>query len=127
VQSHGSRQLRVWLIFDVRQKKMLPELKEPWLLIEERSVDATGAELRREVGPRHVLKGKKVRALARRQDCDDVLFAIEDGSNTFAVVHLTYSRKEESDPQWPSTQIFSSLEDWCTKCMIPDHEDFTSA
>jgi hypothetical protein len=105
----------------------LPELKEPWLLIEQRFIATTADELAREVGPQHVLRGKKARAIARRQDCDDVLFALEDGTSACAVVHLTYSRREESDPRWPSTEIFSSLEEWHAKRMLPDHEDFVSA
>ena len=48
-------------------------------------------ELLREVGVGHPLHGLPVRTLARRQDCDDVLFAIEDGTERVAVVHLTWT------------------------------------
>ena len=102
-------------------------VKEPWLLIEPVFAAAACAELRRELGPYHILKGKSVTALARRQDCDDVLFSIDGAARECAVVHLTYSRKEEADPAWPFTEVFSSIEAWCTERMLPDHEDFVSA
>jgi hypothetical protein len=37
----------------------------------------------------HVLFGRTVRAIGRRQDCDDVLFYLGESVLQFAVVHLT--------------------------------------
>ena len=69
---------------------------------------ALEAELEREVGRGHSLYSCPVEAIARRHDCDDVLFAVA-GTSTVAVVHLSYSK---ADVLWPQTQTFSSLEAW---------------
>ena len=70
---------------------------------------ALEAELRREVTPGHLLYSADVTALARRNDCDDVLFSL-NGSASVAVVHLSYGKELEG--LWPHTQLFSSLERW---------------
>ena len=48
------------------------------------------AELRRELSPGHPLYGLPLRAIGRRPDRDDALFAIRDGSGRVAQVHLTW-------------------------------------
>ncbi len=103
----------------------LPALKEPWLSLSLPESSAAIAELARELGPRHILRGKRSEAIARRQDRDDVLFLVEGGPQC-AVIHLTYSKGEEPDPKWPWTELYGSLEDWCKRRMLPDHKDFTS-
>ena len=65
------------------------------------------AELAREVSRGHVLHGRHVRALARHEACDDVLFVTDDGA--VWVVHLTWTRHEEKDPRWPTTTRYRSL------------------
>jgi hypothetical protein len=65
-------------------------------------------ELRRELAPGHVLHGVNVTAIARRWRRDDILFQLQDGR--FAQVHLT--RRPETNPTWPDTQIYSTLKDW---------------
>jgi len=62
-----------------------------------------------ELCQQHVLVGLKVRPIAYRQDCDDFLFELLDGSGRFAVVHLTYAQHPETDPRWPATAIYK---DW---------------
>ncbi len=47
-------------------------------------------ELYKEIGTYHILYGKKVKAIGRRYDCDDILFQVHDAEFKFAVVHLTY-------------------------------------
>lgn len=79
-------------------------------------------ELAREVGPGHPLWQVSVRVLARRQDCDDVLFALDDGTGRVAVVHLTF--QAERDPHWPATELFGDLADFLIRRMRPDHEAF---
>jgi hypothetical protein len=94
------------------------EYLEPWSISNDpRLAD----ELGREVPPGHVLADLPVRARARRQDRDDVLFEILDGSGRFAQVHLSY--QAESDPRWPTTAIFPTEADWLTR-MVEDHADF---
>jgi signal recognition particle subunit SEC65 len=82
-------------------------------------------ELYREVGEQHVLFNKKVTALGRRYDCDDVLFQVHNSEFHFAVVHLTYSSKREKESKYPRTKIYKDLNNWINECMIPDHSDYT--
>jgi len=96
----------------------LMEYLTPWYRTEDESL---AAELRREVCPGHVLLGKSVTVLARRQDLDHVLFALNDGSQRVASVHLTYQK--ESDPRWPATSLYESLADWVTT-MKADHAEY---
>ena len=51
-----------------------------------------------------------MRAVARRQDCDDVLFVSVDEPPAVAVVHLTYANRPELDPRWPRTTFFDSMQ-----------------
>jgi hypothetical protein len=66
-------------------------------------------ELTREVCQKHRIFQRAIRALARRVDCDDVLFLTNDAERPLAVVHLTWRGQEESDPTWPITELFA---DW---------------
>jgi hypothetical protein len=87
------------------------QLAEPWyLLTDDRLRAALEAELARELSPRHVLAKLSVRIIAKRDDCDDVLLALNDGR--VAVVHLTWSGGREADTRWPTTVIYDCLEDW---------------
>lgn len=91
------------------------ELLEPWQRVN--SAEALEAELARELHPGHRLHGRPgLRALARRADRDDVLFANE---TLAAVVHLTWAK--ETDPAWPSADLYPSLGEWVTQRMEPDH------
>jgi len=93
-------------------------LLEPWTAVN--NAQGLETELARELVPGHRLHGRpNLRAVARRADCDDVLFV----SDTIAaVVHLTWAK--EPDPAHPSTEIFSSIEDFVSRRMNPDHDDF---
>ncbi len=57
-------------------------------------------ELKREVSQQHVLFGREAIAVARRGDCDDVLFRLDDGS--YAIVHLTLVRQTGPTPEVPA-------------------------
>jgi hypothetical protein len=93
---------------------------EPWCAVNDASlVD----ELRRELPPGHVLTGLGVAACARRQDRDDVLFEILDGTARLARVQLTY--QAESDSRWPLTTLFSTEAEWAV-AMALDHDDHRS-
>ena len=67
------------------------------------------AELRRAAMPGHPLYAVPVKAVARRNDCDNVLFTVV-GTPAVAVVHLSYS--PPTDSTWPHTQVFGSLSEW---------------
>jgi hypothetical protein len=73
-------------------------------------LSALEQQLAREVGRDHVLHGVEVRAVARRHDRDDVVFALPDGR--FAEVHLTWAQDRERDPRWPATVIYADREAW---------------
>ncbi len=93
-------------------------LLEPWSAVN--NAQGLETELARELVPGHRLHGRpNLRAVARRADCDDVLFV----SDTIAaVVHLTWAK--EPDPASPSTEIFSSVEDFVARRMNSDHDEF---
>ena len=95
------------------------ELLDPWGATTN-AADAE-AELQREVGAGYTLFGRPLRAVARRADCDDVLFV---STELVCVVHLTWRRAQEPDPRWPSTEVFASVADFVARRMRPDHEDF---
>ena len=94
----------------------LSELKPPWVAIEG---DSSGllSELRKEVTRGHVLFGKtNIRAIAKREDRDDVLFALDD---VLAVVHLTWAGRQEN-PQWPHTSLYGSWAEFISERMQED-------
>jgi hypothetical protein len=70
------------------------------------------AELRREVSATHCLFGRAIEAIARRADCDDVLFTTDMHDRPLAVVHLTWRSSAEPNPTWPHTEMFATWNDW---------------
>lgn len=83
------------------------EFLEPWYVA---SAPELASELQRELNPGHVLSGKPVITLARRQDCDDVLVGLLDGTGRVAEVRLT--RQPEADHRRPRTTLFPCMEAW---------------
>jgi hypothetical protein len=94
--------------------------RKPWELAGDRGEAAM--ELRRECPPGHALYGVSVALVARRCDCDDVLFRLCDGSARYAAVHLSFT--VEKDPRWPSTEVFNSLAEFATERLLPDIDDW---
>lgn len=79
----------------------------PWYEVEEGN--KLENQLYIETGEQHPLFGKKVKAIARRHDRDDVLFFIPE-SNEYAFVHLTLSSKP-LDKNFPSTKFAKDLKE----------------
>jgi hypothetical protein len=77
------------------------------------------AELARETGPGHPLYQTSAKLIARRFDCDDALYQLEDGR--VAMVHLTWIQAQEPDPHWPETCIYGSLQAWEQEGLATDH------
>jgi hypothetical protein len=75
------------------------------------------AELCREASPGHALHGTNPVAVAKCSHCDDVAF--EQGDGKYAVVHLTWSRREERPP-WPRA---SYAPDWSALLAIMESHD----
>src|SRR6185503_16100622 len=101
------------------------EFLRPWAPVGENATRLQ-RELHDELGPHHILKGRDMRAVAERQDCDDVLFVSADEPPTIAVVHLTYANRPEQDPLFPGTTFFNSIDDWIERGMQADHDDFVA-
>jgi hypothetical protein len=85
---------------------------EPWYALSEEECQELSTELTRELPTGHVLKGISVRCLARRQDRDDVLVELADGSGRLACVHLTW--QVEQEPLWPNAVIYENTAKWLT-------------
>jgi hypothetical protein len=112
---------------DMLDRKIPAEMEwlEPWQPLED-SGDPLVAELQKELAPGHPLHGVDVVPLARRIDCDDVLFATANPLHALAVVHLTWAGKTERDPRWPWTTLFSGWADWRERFLLPDHREYVS-
>jgi hypothetical protein len=79
---------------------------EAWHTVTPEVGDRLLAELQREIGPGHVLAGRSATVVRRCSSCDDVIFRIDN--DAFAVVHLTWSGREERQP-WPMTVTLPSF------------------
>jgi hypothetical protein len=98
---------------------------EPWRPVEKEKSEQFVAELRREMCPGHALYGLAVSTVAQRDDRDDFLFSLDDGSSRIAVVHLTFQK--ETSPEWPSTVIWPNVEAWACDLgagMLGNHEEW---
>ena len=80
------------------------EFLEPWF---ENSDSKLVDELHREMAPGHVLESQNLSIVANRRDCDEFLYAINDGSGRFAAVHLTWRKNRERLQRLPRTRIFT--------------------
>lgn len=65
-------------------------------------------ELAKEISHGHPLHAQDWHLIARRRDCDDALLELASGG--YAVVHLTWSARNERPP-WPETTFYRSLRD----------------
>jgi hypothetical protein len=92
-------------------------LPEPWFWTD---IDFTD-QLRKEISLFHVLFFKRTKSIAKREDCDDVLFALRN--NKYAVVHLTWQNQSHSDTRWPETRIYKSWQDLFENCILVDNEE----
>jgi hypothetical protein len=102
------------------------EWRVPWHSVADDAAQVAGMSLQlsRELAPGHPLFGLPVKTLARRQDCEDVLFAIEDGSGRVAVVHLTWTQRPPERPPYPWTVLYPTLAAWAAEGMRADAEEF---
>lgn len=100
------------------------EWLDPWYAAEETEVYYLERELRLEIPPRHELFGITVSVIGRRKDRDDILLRLLDGSDRFAVVHLTWRGDQESDPRWPWTKIYENQRAWEEWGLGRDHDDW---
>jgi len=94
----------------------------PWGRIEnDETAKRFAAELHRETNPSHVLYEKVVQAIAS-SDTEDVLFEVSEASERYAVVHLTFSGKQDLHDNFPSTEFFESLQAFAQQRMKVDNQ-----
>ena len=92
---------------------------EPWEEIINPS--AMEAQLKKELSINHPLYEKSVKAIAKRGDCDDVLFENLDYEE-FYVVHLTWS-SSDFQGKYPKFETFANIENANIK-MQSDNAEF---
>jgi hypothetical protein len=86
--------------------------RKPWGPVTPEHARALALTFRREVCAGHVLFGKHVAAIGRRQDQDDFLFAILDDRYVLACIHFGFGRQPNSDPSRPETHLYESIAAW---------------
>jgi len=79
-------------------------------------------QLHREINKNHILYGKPVKTIARRQDNDDVLFEVDSADFKYAMVHLTWSQKILEDSKYPRTETYKNWEEVYENRIIIDHQ-----
>ncbi|MEZ4960167.1 MAG: hypothetical protein R2830_10170 [Saprospiraceae bacterium] len=95
----------------------------PWEEIDISIAEGLKKELNHEMNRDHKLFGREVKAIAKRKDCDDVLFELM-GEGKFAVVHLTWKMSQEKDPEFPWTVLFENWKDVYENCIVIDSLDY---
>ena len=101
------------------------EWLEPWSSTEESGetyLKTFADQLALETRHGHILHGVPVRLIGRG-DGDDALFELLDGTGRVAQVHLVWQGQQK--PPWPMATIFSNLDEWRVKSMVPDHREWT--
>jgi hypothetical protein len=80
--------------------------RPPWLGLDSEYAVTLENEAYAEVAAGHELHGLELRAVAKCEGCDDVVFRASD--NTFAIVQVTWARRPEAPP-WPLTTRLGGL------------------
>ncbi|MBT1696416.1 hypothetical protein KK083_05985 [Fulvivirgaceae bacterium PWU4] len=92
----------------------------PWHFVD----SGLNNQLEKEIGRGHVLYGRDVKTIARRQDNDDVLFAVFDAGFKYAKVHLTWSQSKLVDNCYPMTKTYRDWADVYENLFVPDNKDW---
>lgn len=88
--------------------------------IDEEHMQTLLSELKLELSPNHILYNKNVELIAKKTNNDDIILALESGS--IAVVHLTWSSKQEIDG-FPITRVYhNEIDFWNTEMRKDIHE-----
>ena len=99
------------------------EWQHPWEpILDENDAKRLRNELEQEASTNHPLFRVDAIAVARRVDCDDVLFLTDLPDRPLAVVHLTWRGSTEANPQWPGVRFFESWQEWQEHCLLPGGE-----
>ena len=96
---------------------MTPEVSHPmrwpaaWrAVVDPAERDALLAQLNVEIPAGHVLYGKALGVIARRDDSDDVVVSLDDGR--FAEIHLTWAPRPDLSAAFPSATLYASFAEW---------------
>ncbi|MFD2206997.1 hypothetical protein [Kiloniella antarctica] len=83
-------------------------------------------QFRLELGSGHELFDtcQNYRAIAKREDCDDVLFFLPDATKPYALVHLTWGSKFSDSPTWPQFIQFNDLQEFNLRVLLPVYKEF---
>lgn len=114
----AARQTQAAIVTMDEKPKYEIDLPEPWHWI---TTDFS-TELYHELPHGHILAGKSVRSVARRQDRDDFLFEIIHADFQYAVVHLTWQK--ETKNLWPVSKLYKNWNDVYENRILPDSLDF---
>ena len=79
-------------------------------------------QLHREISKKHILYGRSIKTVARRQDNDDVLFEVDDAEFKYAMVHLTWAQKMLDDRKYPRTETYKDWQEVYENRIAKDHE-----
>lgn len=96
-----------WTGFTEEQRSL--SLQTPWHPVDPTTANSLETQLRRELPTGHSLKHLPTRAVARREDNDDVLFALH--ADRWAKVHLTWSQTTLPLIDYPTTVFYDSSTD----------------
>jgi hypothetical protein len=105
--------------------KIKDYIKEPWELIDSSIATSIKTELSEEIdNNKHPLNQVACNPIAKRMDKDEVLLRINPHLCEYAIVHLTWSGKQEKGPKWPHVDFFTDIDDLNKERFIPDYEDY---
>jgi len=79
-------------------------------------------QLHREINKKHILYGKSVKTVARRQDNDDVLFEVDNADFKYAMVHLTWAQRTVENSRYPRTETYKDWQEVYENRIVKDHE-----
>jgi hypothetical protein len=93
-----------------KQRVVVHPFPEPWTYADQELRGALEGELSAEISEGHVLFGRDAAGVAQCGGCDDAVFAVQDVSIRWAVVHLTWSGHGEQPP-FPETTVAGTVPD----------------
>jgi hypothetical protein len=83
-----------------------------WRATQAEEGHSIAAELRKECGVSHPLRGRVLRVIGRRQDGGDVLLDVSADRPLLALAHPKWRGRPEADPAWPKVSFYSDFRSW---------------
>ena len=87
-------------------------LQPGWRAIEGEEARGLLGRLKFEMPPDHALAGVELKAIARSESTDSVLFRRLDEVDRVVVVHLTWASAPERNPEFPAIEYEGTLSDF---------------